>query len=576
MRRSVHDRGLVGYNKAVASYPAPGTILLGKYRVDGLIGRGGMGAVVKAWHIDLDQPVAIKCLMPEMLDREEIVQRFLREAKAAVKLKSAHVAQVIDVGRLPDSTPIIVMEFLEGADLGAICKHHGAQDPQIAVDLLLQACEGLAEAHANGIVHRDVKSSNFFITQRPNQPAILKVLDFGIATAPQGTSDLTSTQSVMGTPSYMAPEQMRSSKAVDARSDIWSLGVVLYELLEGARPFQSEAYSELCLKVGMDPPLPMRRAGVPVELQMVVLKCLEKPLDKRYQSVADLAWDLVPFSSDPGLSRGSAERCSRVLGIAPSVSRVWDSVAVRSTGAISSPSLPNQFPSHTPVPMPTAGMYPSQPISSSHPSQLAMQQARPISQPSLPSMAAQQRLGTNPSLFSSVGSHLNGGTPTSVNMSAGQMLVVPTQRSKGRGVLAVGAAVVLAIGGGVFVATRGSSSSSSNGEVRVTPTTAPAIPAPPLSKPDPQPAKIPVVETVAVPSGGGSSVVAPAIAPSVKTDVEEVKAPPQDKPTKKNVPVHVTKAVTNSADKKQVTKNPEKKLTPEVPTPGGDLFTKRK
>ena len=265
------ERGL-SYNCVVASYPAPGTILLGKYRVDSLIGRGGMGAVVKAWHIDLDQPVAIKVLMPEMLEREEIVLRFLREAKAAAKLKSQHIALVIDVGRLSDSTPVIVMEFLEGADLGAIVKHHGAQDPQIAVDLLLQACEGLAEAHANGIIHRDVKSSNFFITQKPNRPALLKVLDFGIATAPQGTSDLTSTQSVMGTPSYMAPEQMRSSRDVDARSDIWSLGVVLYELLEGLRPFRSEAYSELCLKVGMDPPVPMERVGVPPEVTMVVMK----------------------------------------------------------------------------------------------------------------------------------------------------------------------------------------------------------------------------------------------------------------------------------------------------------------
>ena len=272
----------------MSGYPNAGTVLLGKYRVESLIGAGGMGYVLKAHHLELDQPVAIKCLLPELLNREDQVQRFSREARACSKLRGPHVARVMDVGRLPDNSPIIVMEYLEGADLGAIIKAHGAQDPAMAVDMLLQACEGLAEAHGAGIIHRDVKSSNFFIVQPPNQPPLLKVLDFGIATAPAGKSDLTGDGTVMGTPDYMAPEQMRSTKDVDQRSDIWSLGVVLYELLDGTRPFRSETYASLCFAVGMDPPEAMTQP-VPEALQQVVLRCLAKPLAERYQNVAELA-----------------------------------------------------------------------------------------------------------------------------------------------------------------------------------------------------------------------------------------------------------------------------------------------
>jgi eukaryotic-like serine/threonine-protein kinase len=294
--------------------------LLGKYRVESILGEGGMGGVLKAWHIDLDEPVAIKVLLPEMMEREEIVQRFMREAKAAVKLKGEHVARVLDVGKLEgdvdgrlEGTPYIVMEFLDGADLNAIIKHHGPQDPSMACDLLLQACQAIAEAHSLGIIHRDIKASNFFITQPEGQAPHLKVLDFGIATTPQGTSELTDGSSVIGTPSYMAPEQMRSSRLADARSDIWSLGVVLYEMLEGRRPFRSEAYSDLCLKVGMDPPEPMVQPAVPETLRAIVMRCLEKPVERRYQSVAELAFDLLPFVSDPVLARASVEQTARLL-----------------------------------------------------------------------------------------------------------------------------------------------------------------------------------------------------------------------------------------------------------------------
>jgi eukaryotic-like serine/threonine-protein kinase len=318
-----------------ARYPKTGTVLLGKYRVESIIGEGGMGGVLKAWHIDLDEPVAIKVLLPEMMERSEIVQRFMREAKAAVKLKGEHVARVLDVGKLEgdvdgrlEGTPYIVMEFLDGADLKAILKHHGPQEPDMAVDLMLQACEAIAEAHSLGIIHRDIKASNFFVTQSEGEPPQLKVLDFGIATTPKGTSDLTDGGSVIGTPSYMAPEQMRSSRMADARSDIWSLGVVLYEMLEGARPFRAEAYSDLCLKVGMDPPEPMVQPSTPDTLRAIVMKCLEKPIERRYQSVAELAFDLLPFASDQVRARATVEQTARLLtrrgGRAFDVSRAAD------------------------------------------------------------------------------------------------------------------------------------------------------------------------------------------------------------------------------------------------------------
>ncbi|HEX5063770.1 MAG TPA: serine/threonine-protein kinase [Kofleriaceae bacterium] len=347
-------------------YPKPGTVVLGKYRVEAMIGEGGMGAVVKAYHIDLEEPVAIKVLLPEMLDRQEIVQRFLREAKAAVKLKGEHVARVLDVGRLDadvdgnfEGVPYIVMEYLEGSDLNAIVKHYGPQHPTMAVDLMLQACEAIAEAHSIGIVHRDIKASNFFITMHDGAPPTLKVLDFGIATTPKGTSELTDGGQVVGTPAYMAPEQMRSSRLADARSDVWSMGVVLYEMLEGARPFRADAYSDLCLRVGMDPPEPMVQQAVPEGLRAVVMKCLEKTVERRYQSVAELAFDLMSFASDSVLARASVEQCARMLSRRTrpvDVSRMPDDVTPAS----------NVPPRLTPPAFPRLSAPAQSPISSSH------------------------------------------------------------------------------------------------------------------------------------------------------------------------------------------------------------------
>jgi eukaryotic-like serine/threonine-protein kinase len=299
----------------------PGTILVDKYHVDQLLGIGGMGRVVKATHLYLRQPVAIKILLPEMIESSATVARFLREAQATVKLRSEHIARVIDVGTLPDGTPFMVMEYLQGNDLNQILRHHGPQAPNVVVDLILQACEGIAEAHAGGIIHRDIKPSNFFITLKPDGSMLLKILDFGISKAPVGYDDLTGTQTIIGTPSYMAPEQMKTAKGADPRSDIWSLGVVMYQLLAGRPPFEAENYAALVLKVGMEPPSPLV-VQLPVGLGEVILRCLEKDPKNRHQSVAELARLLAPFATDPLTGQHSAERTHRILnsrGAAPTV-----------------------------------------------------------------------------------------------------------------------------------------------------------------------------------------------------------------------------------------------------------------
>ncbi|HEX7841081.1 MAG TPA: serine/threonine-protein kinase, partial [Kofleriaceae bacterium] len=290
----------------------PGSILLGKYRIDELIGTGGMGNVVRASHLYLHQPVAIKLLLPQMVESESTVQRFLREAQATVKLRSEHIARVMDVGTTPDGVPFMVMEFLEGNDLNQILRHHGPQQPAIVVDLMLQACEGISEAHALGIIHRDIKPSNFFVTRRPDGSMLLKILDFGISKTPVGYDELTGTQTVIGTPSYMAPEQMKSGRAADPRSDIWSIGVVMYQLMNGRPPFSGESYADLVLKVGLEPPAPMH-VPLPAGLGEVIFRCLEKDPGTRYQTVGDLARMLAPYATDPIAGSQSAARAMRIL-----------------------------------------------------------------------------------------------------------------------------------------------------------------------------------------------------------------------------------------------------------------------
>jgi serine/threonine-protein kinase len=295
----------------------PGTVLLGKYRVERVIGVGGMGAVIAARHLQLDEPVAIKFLLPTMLEAGEIVQRFLREARAAIKIRSEHCVRVLDVGTLDGGAPYMVMEYLEGQDLARHLEQFGALPIADAVDWVLQAAEALAEAHAMGIVHRDLKPANLFLTRRPDGTASVKVLDFGISkqTASGSDASVTKTQAVLGSPRYMSPEQMRSTRDVDARADVWALGAVVHELVAGQPPFDAETMTALCAAILEDPPSSLRgrRPDAPVQLENAILGALEKNRARRYQNVAQFAAALAPFGT-AGAS-ASAERIARVLGV---------------------------------------------------------------------------------------------------------------------------------------------------------------------------------------------------------------------------------------------------------------------
>lgn len=299
-----------------------------------------MGVVVAAEHIQLREHVALKFLHPEVVKDEDAVRRFLREAQSAVRIKSEHVARVTDVGTLENGAPYMVMEYLTGIDLSGALEQRGALDLSEVADLLLQACDAIAEAHSLGIVHRDLKPSNLFLTRRADGSPLVKVLDFGISknVTPIGESKaLTQTTSFVGSPYYMSPEQLKSARSVDARSDVWALGVVLFELLTKAHPFEGETLTGLMIAISTEPPkrLSAFRPDLDSRVEHLILRCLERDLTKRVQNVAELAMLLAPFASTHSLHY--VDRVTRTLGGVPTTVGISGNVAPY-TGSSSPPN----------------------------------------------------------------------------------------------------------------------------------------------------------------------------------------------------------------------------------------------
>jgi eukaryotic-like serine/threonine-protein kinase len=294
-----------------------GEMVAGKYRVESIVGLGGMAAVIAATHIELDQKVAVKILLPERAKEPDAIRRFVTEARAAAKLKSDHAARISDVGTASTPggvvIPYLVMELLEGEDLATYIERRGRLSPSEAVDFVLEACDAVQEAHSLNIVHRDIKPPNLFVSKNRDGESVIKLLDFGISktverTAPHKSNpsksdvrSITGENEVMGSPAYMSPEQIRAMKDVDHRTDIWSLGVVLYELLTGRDAFQGTSIQDVMGNVVHTEPdrLESIAPDIPRALSAAVHRCLAKDRAQRFQSIAELVDAICPFASNP-------------------------------------------------------------------------------------------------------------------------------------------------------------------------------------------------------------------------------------------------------------------------------------
>lgn len=321
-----------------------GDVLAKKYRLERLVGEGGTGVVVAARHVQLDRLVAIKFLRTALAS-DEIRTRFEREARAIGQIESEHVVLVLDVGALDDYSPYMVMEYLDGRDLARVLKEDGTLSIEDTVDCMLQVCQALEQAHANGIIHRDLKPANLFLTRREDGGPHIKVVDFGISKIldpklmGDGPSEMTLAFTVLGSPRYMAPEQLRNSKDVDGRADLWSLGAVMFQLVTGQPAFAADNNVHASLAVMTTEP-PLLRSLAPqasAALEAIINKCLTKDRNGRFQTAAELADALRPLASDR--TRDSLERMQEAKE-APHVSL---GVGVRSVGervALAEPEAP--------------------------------------------------------------------------------------------------------------------------------------------------------------------------------------------------------------------------------------------
>jgi serine/threonine-protein kinase len=296
-----------------------GEILASNYRAESVLGSGGMGVVVRVTHLESGKAFALKFLRPSVARNPNAAVRFLREAEASGRIKSPHVVTIVDVGQLASGLPYLVMEYLEGTCLEGLLSGGKRLALAQACDLALQASEGLSAAHAMGVVHRDIKPANLHVTNGPDGAELLKIVDFGISKmldADAGAGpQLTRTQTSIGSPLYMSPEQMRSARMVDYRSDQWSLGVVLYRMATGKLPFDGQSLPRVCVQVlqGDFVSVATRCPDLPPAFAVAVERCFRVSPNERYADIAEFAAALVPFASPDGHAR--AERCREILHV---------------------------------------------------------------------------------------------------------------------------------------------------------------------------------------------------------------------------------------------------------------------
>jgi serine/threonine-protein kinase len=276
-----------------------GLVLDGKYAIARLLGEGGMGEVYEARHTKLGRRVAVKFLFAEYARKPAVARRFETEAMTAGSLEHENVGAVYDVGALPDGTPYLVMEFLVGEDVDRLLQRETRLTLARAADIVIQACHGLDEVHRRGIVHRDLKPANLFLLRRPNGADLVKIIDFGIAKlrTDQAPLEATKTGAAIGTPYYMSPEQGRGEKNITSASDLYSLGVILYELLAGARPHEGSSPFEIVHKILTEAPPPLEQLApdLPPPVYPIVRKALSREPADRFASANELAMALGPF-----------------------------------------------------------------------------------------------------------------------------------------------------------------------------------------------------------------------------------------------------------------------------------------
>ncbi|MDC0747586.1 serine/threonine-protein kinase [Polyangium mundeleinium] len=351
---------------------AIGDVIADKYRVDRVLGSGGMGLVVAATHLTLRTRRAIKVMLLHGVGSPLCVERFLREARALSELRSTHVARVYDVGRLPNEAPFMVMEYLEGHTLLSRLAQRGPLPAEEAAVYALHACEALAEAHARGMVHRDLKPDNLFLTQAHDGSPCVKVLDFGVSKLLHDEGEgsaRTTTGAIVGSPLYMSPEQINGAHDIDGRSDIWAMGVILFQLVTGECPFAGSNVLEILAQIAnkKPPPPSALRKDLKAPLDAVILRCLEKDRALRYPDVVALARALAPLArAEPDPPASLVARIERVYATATKMASM-STVAVpkadtRYTPARAEPERGTPEPTHTiditltPPPWTRAGM----------------------------------------------------------------------------------------------------------------------------------------------------------------------------------------------------------------------------